>query len=223
MPKNRNIIDKYYRVCEALRHVPQELDWFKKDFATTNKDLLESRTCKAMNWDWITKTTGFDALDTTSNRWKELKANCFTGNAQEGKGKISGKGKFHNVNTYKKIKSFMYDPADLVFPLWVHGTLEAIIEIKPLYKNDRTQTRPANWILALRNKSMKSLNIHTVQELKEACTGTDRPQMSSPTIMMKDWINDDYTVTLFVDKDELTEHAYTKSILKILKNEGVSL
>jgi hypothetical protein len=165
-----------------------------------------------MGWTWIWEdNNGWDALGDVH---KELKANCYTGNAKEGKGKISGKGKFMNVNSYKKIRAFLLDPADLVFPCWVYGTLEAVIEVRSLDANDRTQTRPANWILALRNKSMKALNIHTVQELRKACTGDDRPQMSSPTIMMKDWIDDDYTVTLL--SDELTEHAYTPSILKIL-------
>ncbi len=213
MPKNKDIKKKYDWICNALRHDPQELEWFNKDFATSSKDLLEALVCDAMGWQWIWEdNSGWDAVGDVH---KELKANCYTGNAKEGKGKISGKGKFMNVNSYKKIKSFLYDPADLVFPFWVYGKLEAVIEVKPLDANDRTQTRPANWILALRNKSMKSLNIHTVQELREACTGNDRPQMSSPTIMMKDWIDDAYTVTLLTD--ELTEHAYTKSILKILK------
>ena len=213
MPKNKNIVDKYKQISLDLKHAPGSLDTFKQDFATSSKDLLEALVCEAMGWTWIWEdNNGWDALGDVH---KELKANCYTGNAKEGKGKISGKGKFMNVNSYKKIRAFLLDPADLVFPCWVYGKLEAVIEVKPLDANDRTQTRPANWILALRNKSMKALNIHTVQELRKACTGDDRPQMSSPTIMMKDWIDDAYTVTLLTD--ELTEHAYTKSILKILK------
>jgi len=215
MPKNKDIVSKYKKICKDLSHSNESLNMFNRDFATSEKDLLEALVCDAMGWTWIWEdNSGWDAIGDVH---KELKANCYTGNAKDGKGKISGKGKFMNVNSYKKIRAFMFDPADLVFPCWVLGTLEAVIEIKPLDKNDRTQTKPANWILALRNKSMKALNIHTIQELREACTGDNRPQMSSPTIMMKDWIDDDYTVTTLVD--ELTEDAYTKSMLKIMKKK----
>ena len=211
MPKNKKSKQVYNKICSRLQDDAELLNSYKID-SMNNKNLLEDLTCDAMGWTWLWEDNiGWDALGAIH---KELKNQCFTGNALEGTGKISGKGKFMNVNAYNKIKSFMYDPADLVFPLWVYGTLEAVIEVKPLDANDRTQTRPANWILTLRNKSMKALNIHTVQELRKACTGDDRPQMSSPTIMMKDWIDDDYTVTLL--SDELTEHAYTPSILKIL-------
>ena len=86
MPKNKDIKKKYDWICNALRHDPQELEWFNKDFATSSKDLLEALVCDAMGWQWIWEdNSGWDAVGDVH---KELKANCYTGNAKEGKGKI---------------------------------------------------------------------------------------------------------------------------------------
>ena len=222
MPKNKNILNDYNNVCEDLSHAPDSLDTFKNVFAPEDTDLLEAIVCKIMNWKWIWEDTSgaWDGLAESINRWKELKVNRFTGNAQEGTGKISGKCSFHNFNPIKKCAAFVNDPCDLVLCLFVFGKLEAIIEVRPTIKNGDT----AQWVWTLIDKCAKKLKMSSA-ELKEACLAErgDGPQMPTPELSMCDWKNDDYTVTLFVDKDELTEHAYTKSILKILKNEGVSL
>ena len=67
-----------------MKHAPGSLDTFKQDFATSSKDLLEALVCEAMGWTWIWEdNNGWDALGDVH---KELKANCYTGNAKEGKG-----------------------------------------------------------------------------------------------------------------------------------------
>ncbi len=208
MAKDSKVVDGYNKCCADLQHAPESLAYFKK-IATADKNLLEALVCEKMGWRWIYETLhGFDAEGNTPI---EIKNNCFHGNTP-----ISGVGKFMNVNAIAKVKAFIADKATLAIPCWVHGVLEAIIEVEPITNGMRS-----NFLNVLIVKSVKGLKLKSWNELVEISERPrgERPQMPSPEIRLSNWCVDDYTVTKFVDT--LTEEAYTQGLYKLI-NEGTS-
>jgi hypothetical protein len=85
--------------------------------------LREAITANICGYEWITTKLGFDAVDTATGEFKEIKPKLWS------KGRADGGGNFSDL-TPKRIAAFKEQPSGMISSFFVNNKLAYVIEYK---------------------------------------------------------------------------------------------